>query len=512
MTLPPRVLEWLAAHVEQDRHAAALLVDDAGNLADWSGPVERYGLRDLVRGRPAAHCCDWLAGLLPRPEPLHLPRLVTDGVLHFDVHLLPEDGRTWVVLLDASEEARHQYAAQRVTHELALLRRREGATHGAPDLLTEVMRALDMALIAREAGGAYRVREPVPPWFAAQFPEYLAGGEPDPTHFLGNFIAEAEEFWAGRDPGPLRSGEWSEARGEGLERRFEAVALRLADGGEVILVQIVHEHDERRQILQAARENGLQLRRLAKEIERKEVLLHCIVHDLAGPLTSIEGALEMLGRDDLPAATVRRMVDIGRRQARALEGRIRQILGVFRAELEALEAFTVDPELAPDLLASLRELEAALTAAFAARRVRLAVHTPADVSGSWRVVGQAGRLERVLSNLLENALRHAAVGTTVDVSLARTDAEVELRIADRGPGVPPELQGRLFEKLAQGSMSGKVGLGLYFCRMSVARWGGKIAYEAREGGGACFVVTLCRALTPPAAAPDAGADSPRPDG
>lgn len=500
MTLPTHIRAWLLDHVTRERLVAALLIDAGGLLIDWFGPVGYYGLGDLERGRPIVERCVWLAGVLPIGDtPLHLPRMSADPAQHFDAHLLPDGPRTWVVLLDASQMARHQQAAQQVSHELARLRR-DADTGGDEDQkhwLEEIVRALGLAAISHEPDGRYRVREPIPSWFATAFPGHIRGGtpgEPDTSDFLGNFIADAEEFWASNNTGPLRSGEWIESGPDGQELRCDATALRLGHGGAAILVQALHETDERRQILQAARENGLQLRHLLKEIERKEVLLHCIVHDLGGPLTSIQGALEMLGHVDLSAATSRRLLGIGLRQARALETQIRQILGVFRAELEALEAFSVDPEFAPDVLASIRELTEAMDAAFATRHTALVVHPPEDATGSWRVVGQAGRLERVLSNLLENALRHAPPGSAVEASLTRSASAIVVTIADRGPGVPDTLREKLFEKFSQGLHSGKGGLGLYFCHMTLKRWGGAIAYEPREDGGARFMLTLRRAL------------------
>ncbi len=65
---------------------------------------------------------------------------------------------------------------------------------------------------------------------------------------------------------------------------------------------------------------------------------------------------------------------------------------------------------------------------------------------------------------------------------------------DRGPGVPEALQGQLFRRFVQGgSGGGAAGLGLFYVRMTVERWGGRIRYEDRPGGGAAFHVTLRRA-------------------
>ncbi len=494
--LPTALKDTILDYVERQLRACALLVDADGALLEWYGPVERYGLVDLERGAPVTGPCEWLSGFIPTGDGrLSLPGLSIAGAEYFDAHLLPDGERTWVLILDASSRTRLQTAAQQMAYELALLRRGHAARPSEEARwLSQAIHGLGLAVLTREPDGAFRAREPVPAWFAGLFPGWLGRAEADGSDFLGHFLVEAEAFWAGAEPGPLRSGEWVELAPDGRELRCEAIAVRIDGGSPAIFVYAMLETDERRRILQAARENRLELRRLARDLEHKDVLLHCIVHDLAGPLTSIQGALEILGRGEPAPAARKRLIDIGVRQSRELESRIRQILGVFRAEVEALEAFTVDPTRAPDVLASAHELAEAMSAAFAARRIRLVVEPPLDPGDPWRVVGQSGRLERVLSNLLENALRHAPAGSDIEVTLARTDAEVTVQIADRGPGVPEAARARLFDKFAQGAQSGKGGLGLYFCRMTLERWGGRIAHEPREGGGAVFVVHLRRAL------------------
>ena len=103
------------------------------------------------------------------------------------------------------------------------------------------------------------------------------------------------------------------------------------------------------------------------------------------------------------------------------------------------------------------------------------------------------RLDRVLSNLLGNALRFTPAGSTVRLGLRRDGATVTFTVDDQGPGVPEEMQARLFQKFSQGkTKAGSAGLGLYFCRITVERWGGSIGYTTREDGGARFWFSLRR--------------------
>lgn len=181
---------------------------------------------------------------------------------------------------------------------------------------------------------------------------------------------------------------------------------------------------------------------------------------------------------------------MGLRQARRQDEMIRHVLDVFGAEVEALRSFEESVEGAPDLALVAQETVDQERAAFRAKGVELTLSGAQD---ALPVVGVRERLERVLTNLVSNALRHAPAGTTVDLMLQPTgDSTVRASVLDRGPGVPEDLRGRLFERFVQGGSGGAAGLGLYYVRMTVERWGGGVEYEPREGGGAAFHVTLRR--------------------
>jgi signal transduction histidine kinase len=107
------------------------------------------------------------------------------------------------------------------------------------------------------------------------------------------------------------------------------------------------------------------------------------------------------------------------------------------------------------------------------------------------VVGDEDRLFRVLSNLAVNALNHAPAGSAVRLAAHRENGTVVVDVDDEGPGVDAELVPNLFQKFARGERGG-TGLGLYFCRITLERWGGGIGYESPAGGGARFWIRLPR--------------------
>jgi signal transduction histidine kinase len=117
-------------------------------------------------------------------------------------------------------------------------------------------------------------------------------------------------------------------------------------------------------------------------------------------------------------------------------------------------------------------------------RVRMANRLP-------EVLADGRRLGQVLINLILNASKFGASNTPIDVTISMRDGAVRVTVADRGPGVPPELAQRLFEpyyRASASSMTGKdgVGLGLSIVKSIVEAHGGLVGVDSRRGGGARF--------------------------
>jgi two-component system, OmpR family, sensor histidine kinase KdpD len=105
-------------------------------------------------------------------------------------------------------------------------------------------------------------------------------------------------------------------------------------------------------------------------------------------------------------------------------------------------------------------------------------------------------IDQVLTNLIENALRYTPAQSPIEVSVQARDGQIEISVADRGPGIPPEEMNYIFDKFyrvramdATARTSGS-GLGLAVCKGLVEAHGGRIWAENRTGGGAMFRFTL----------------------
>ena len=222
--------------------------------------------------------------------------------------------------------------------------------------------------------------------------------------------------------------------------------------------------------------------RLSELDRMKDTLLASVSHELRTPLTAIVGFAEVLERqgDAIPAERrqeiLHRMVAQGARLARLIEN----VLSSISITGQAMQV-SVGPvplsEVLERVLGSLPER----------------VHVHREVDADLTVVADTGRLEQVVGNLVDNAVKYG--GDEITIS-ARPDGagRVELRVSDRGPGIDPAALDQVFDPFVQGpsrsTPAGGVGLGLYISRQLVEAMGGTIGVESSPGNGSTFVISL----------------------
>ena len=214
----------------------------------------------------------------------------------------------------------------------------------------------------------------------------------------------------------------------------------------------------------------------------KTAVLRAVSHDLRSPLTAIRAASESLSTLELADADREELFESIRIEVRRLERLVDNLLDLSR--LEAGPAVR-RPELWPvDLLVE-RALE---QLGDDARRVSVVV----DGDDPEVVRADAAQIERVLVNVLENALKFSSPTDTVELSASHDAARVSIRIRDHGPGVLEPDRERIFEPFERGSGSATgTGLGLAIARGFAEANGGRLRVEpVGSAGGSVFVLEL----------------------
>jgi two-component system, NtrC family, sensor histidine kinase KinB len=221
--------------------------------------------------------------------------------------------------------------------------------------------------------------------------------------------------------------------------------------------------------------------------QQRDEYLALISHDLRGPLSNIMLAISAVGqsliRDGGPATTVK-LVDRADRNVRRMTAMLEEL-----TEATSLEAPGALLKLEP---CNLREVLTDVVETLGdenARRIRLEADEAPHL-----VRADAARLERVVANLLSNALKYSADDTAVTVRLLREEGAVVLDVVDRGIGIAPDAAKEVFERYyrtrtAKTKASG-LGLGLYIARLIVEAHGGRIEVSSEVGKGSTFRLSL----------------------
>jgi signal transduction histidine kinase len=218
----------------------------------------------------------------------------------------------------------------------------------------------------------------------------------------------------------------------------------------------------------------------------KERLNAFVVHDLKNPVNALDLHAQLLLRDPSLSPSARESAGQIRSQARRLTRMIRNLLDLAKADEGQLSPKPSNVNLRALVGDVLGEL--GVTAGAQDVSLRCAIETD-------HIHGDEDLLRRTLTNLVENAIRHAPSKTSVTVSAQRLAGAVQLRVSDAGIGIPPQMRHKIFDPFVQVASSdssatpGGHGLGLAFCKLAVDAHGGRIWVE--DGSpGAIFCVSL----------------------
>ena len=228
------------------------------------------------------------------------------------------------------------------------------------------------------------------------------------------------------------------------------------------------------------------------ESERlRNSLLAAISHDLRTPLASLVALADSMSLPQAPSGTEQaRIVGAMREAALRMNSLVNNLLDMARLQSGQVQ-----------LKRQWQPLEEVVGGALKAMDGALGDH-PVKVSLPRELPLlhiDAVLIERVLCNLLENAVKYTPAGSAIEIGAQATSGEVEVMVDDHGPGLPKGREEAIFEKFERGrkeSATPGVGLGLAICRAIAEVHGGRIAGMTRADGGARFVLCLPRG-TPP---------------
>lgn len=271
----------------------------------------------------------------------------------------------------------------------------------------------------------------------------------------------------------------------GYEIEFKTTAT-LADGGEIpVIIRARRRLFGSLDVIEWSEQDisdKVALERL------KYDLAAMVYHDLRGPLHTVKGSLNALGKhlQMNPNPALNSFLQAGLLSTYQLQRLVDSLLDIQRIE-EGKAVLNVQRGLVHDLVFEALQLVQSL--AIEAEQ-RLTFDLPKSAT---YVNVDRDMIVRVLTNLLENATKYTPAQGTISISARVTPEGIRISIADNGPGIPADMQRSVFDKFSRvkykDAPSG-IGLGLAFCRLAVEAHGGTIWVESEPGNGAEFILTL----------------------
>jgi two-component system, NtrC family, sensor histidine kinase KinB len=224
------------------------------------------------------------------------------------------------------------------------------------------------------------------------------------------------------------------------------------------------------------------------EVSRvKSEFIAAASHELRTPLTSVQMGIHLLleGPPESLDERQRDILQVCREDTTRLDRLMRELL-----DLSKIESGAVTPQIAPIRPATLlTEAVNPLRLQVEARGIRLEVDAPPDLP---YVVVDRGQIERVIGNLVTNAMRATPDGGTIGVAAVSRGEEVAVSVTDTGSGIPRECLSTIFEPFVQvpHAVGGGAGLGLTISRRIIEGHGGRLSVQSEPGRGSTFTFTI----------------------
>jgi len=282
---------------------------------------------------------------------------------------------------------------------------------------------------------------------------------------------------------------------EGTEQSTGEIDVLLRDGERRwFTVSVAHVLSPRDVTEQQCMVVGIHDISQLKAVEQlKSDFVTMVSHELRAPLTTVTGAVEMLGMLD-PAsddAAYHEVLGILDQQTQRLRQVVEEVLQLTRFDAGRLRVYLQPLSVSEFFHTQVEQIHADWASLDRPLNLRL----PVDDVLIW---GDRDLLEIVMRNLLENAHKYTPHGSPIEVEIEVLSAtqQVQVRVLDHGSGIPAEQLPHIFDRFSRGSQtsydwSRGYGLGLYIVRELLKAHNGDIWVENTPEGGACFVLTLC---------------------
>jgi heavy metal sensor kinase len=265
--------------------------------------------------------------------------------------------------------------------------------------------------------------------------------------------------------------------------------------GATSLDERVEEPRSRDEVAELARTMNTMLDRLQHAVLGQRRLVADASHELRTPLAAMRSEIDVSLRADDLSPAARAVLESAREEVDRMSRTVEDLLTLATAD-EGVAIISAEP-------ADLGEVAVAVAGGLLGWASERGVHVEVEATEPAPIIGDPEQLRRALRNLVENAVRHSPVGGTVRVRCTVGEATATIEVRDEGPGIPPELRSRIFDRFfradpSRGRSTGGSGLGLAISRHIAEAHGGRIGVRSLPQGSAFVLAVPLAPEDPPA--------------
>ena len=498
-SLPRNIIEYLINELPPFTGVLIIKTDDKGKIIGFHGPHKEYLRTKPEIGKPVHEYVPSLYAMIPpHISPMILNKILSNSAVYADIHLVEANqNEYWIFLVDQNREAESIRGIIQKINEDKLRKESEKTIVSSSDCNPYAV--LDYLCLKIEEDKSVIINSNIPWWFKMLAPEYSENDKINIFEvfpYFEVFKIEADEFWANKENGKIKSGIWIETLNEGQEIALSAYAIYY-NNKKYVFVRLEEEIDREPVALQLAREQKLAYEKLEKAerklktlLEYKDKFVSIVSHDLRSPVAAVLGIADMLVNDKkelskLDEFYIEMIHSIKEEMLRLLDYNDK-LYHWSNLELGNFKVVKEKVSLKKIISTAHRTAEKKLKSKSISFSTNLKKDIEIDVDMTLFL--------QVINNLLANAIKFTPENGSISVNV--TDGKnLQIAVIDSGVGMSKRVSESILSGFTRHSSMGTdgekgTGLGLGIVKKILDAHGFTINVKSEEGMGSEFIINI----------------------
>jgi len=500
INLPKNIVKYLVDELPPFTGILIFKTDAESNIIDFHGSYKEYLTEKPEIGKPIHDYVAAVHSMIPPViSPMVLNKIQTKDSKYSDIHIIKEsENEYWLLLNDQSREAESIREILQKINEYKYYNESGLSLNNEKTL--NALEVFDYLILKIQNDKEAEINGKVPSWLKLLKPNLSKNKNIYFTEvfpYLEVFMFEANEFWAKKENGKLKSGIWSETLENGNEILLTAYAVTHNLEKYILISPLEDKIDSEQMALQMAREQKLAYEKLEKAeqklktlLEYKDKFVSIVSHDLRSPVAAVLGIAEMLINDD---EELSKLDEFYREMILSIKDEMLRLLDYndklyhwSNLELGNFEIVKTETSLKKIITTAHRTAEKKLKL----KNISFSTNLNTDV----KVNVDLTLFLQVLNNLMANAIKFTPENGEISINV-NTDNKIQIAVIDSGVGMPKEVSENIFSGFSRNSTIGTggekgTGLGLGIVKKIIDAHGFAIHVESEPGKGSKFIISL----------------------